>query len=91
MLVASPNESSDNSPVSYTHLDVYKRQVIRRWLGCFCGGTDLEAAARHSRRLVGHHQDRFDRLLVAQGLTETMRLLTHDSMVARYGAVLVCV
>ncbi|SBT04671.1 Twitching motility protein PilT (fragment) [Candidatus Accumulibacter aalborgensis] len=40
---------------------------------------------------MGHHQDRFDRLLVAQGLTETMRLLTHDSMVARYGAVLVCV
>ena len=44
-----------------------------------------------SRRLVGHHQDRFERLLVAQGLTETMPMLTHDSIVARYGAVLVCV
>ena len=31
-----------------------------------------------------HHQDPFDRLLVAQSLAEPMRLLTHDMMVARY-------
>ncbi len=34
--------------------------------------------------LPGHHQDPFDRLLVAQALVEPMRLLTHDSVVARY-------
>ena len=34
--------------------------------------------------LPGHHQDPFDRLLVAQALTEPMRLITHDAMVARY-------
>lgn len=31
-----------------------------------------------------HHQDPFDRLLVAQALVEPLRLLTHDATVARY-------
>lgn len=35
--------------------------------------------------LPKHHHDPFDRLLVAQALIEPMRLLTHDSNVARYG------
>lgn len=34
--------------------------------------------------LPDHHQDPFDRLLVAQALMEPMRLLTHDATVARY-------
>jgi PIN domain nuclease of toxin-antitoxin system len=34
--------------------------------------------------LPPHHADPFDRLLVAQALTEPLRLLTHDSQVARY-------
>jgi len=34
--------------------------------------------------LPAHHQDPFDRLLVAQALVEPMRLLTHDEQVARY-------
>lgn len=34
--------------------------------------------------LADHHQDPFDRLLVAQALVEPMRLLTHDTTVARY-------
>ena len=34
--------------------------------------------------LPNHHQDPFDRLLVAQALIEPMRLITHDTMVARY-------
>jgi PIN domain nuclease of toxin-antitoxin system len=34
--------------------------------------------------LPAHHQDPFDRLLVAQALVEPMRLLTHDPLVARY-------
>ncbi len=34
--------------------------------------------------LPTHHHDPFDRILIAQALTEPMRLLTHDSMMARY-------
>ena len=34
--------------------------------------------------LTAHHQDPFDRLLVAQALTEPMRLITHDQTVALY-------
>lgn len=34
--------------------------------------------------LAVHHADPFDRILVAQALTEPMRLITHDPVVARY-------
>ena len=34
--------------------------------------------------LPQHHADPFDRLLVAQALVEPMRLITSDSMLARY-------
>lgn len=34
--------------------------------------------------LAAHHQDPFDRMLVAQALVEPMRLMTHDGLVARY-------
>lgn len=34
--------------------------------------------------LSTHHADPFDRILVAQAITEPMRLITHDPMVARY-------
>jgi len=35
-------------------------------------------------RLPHHHNDPFDRMLVAQALTEPMRLLTHDAQLVRY-------
>ncbi len=35
--------------------------------------------------LLSHHQDPFDRILVAQALVEPMRLLTHDPLVSLYG------
>jgi PIN domain nuclease of toxin-antitoxin system len=38
-----------------------------------------------------HHQDPFDRLLVAQALTEPLRLLTHDAQVVRYSETIVSV
>jgi PIN domain nuclease of toxin-antitoxin system len=41
--------------------------------------------------LPPHHQDPFDRLLVAQALTEPMRLLTHDATLARYSDTIVLV
>jgi PIN domain nuclease of toxin-antitoxin system len=34
--------------------------------------------------LPPHHQDPFDRLLVAQALVEPMRLITHNPLVAMY-------
>lgn len=34
--------------------------------------------------LFAHHQDPFDRILVAQALVEPMRLMTHDPLVALY-------
>ena len=34
--------------------------------------------------LAPHHQDPFDRMLLARALTEPMRLITHDAMMARY-------
>jgi PIN domain nuclease of toxin-antitoxin system len=34
--------------------------------------------------LPAHHADPFDRILVAQALTEPMRLITHDPLVASY-------
>jgi PIN domain nuclease of toxin-antitoxin system len=41
--------------------------------------------------LPRHHQDPFDRLLVAQAVTEPMHLLTHDAMQATYGDLVVLV
>lgn len=34
--------------------------------------------------LAAHHQDPFDRILVAQAFIEPMRLMTHDPLVALY-------
>lgn len=34
--------------------------------------------------LAPHHQDPFDRILIAQALVELMRLITHDAIVAQY-------
>lgn len=41
--------------------------------------------------LANHHQDPFDRLLVAQALAEPMRLLTHNAMVSRYSDTIILV
>jgi len=42
----------------------------------------VHAAATH--RLPLHHNDPFDRLLVAQALTEPLRLLSADAILGRY-------
>jgi len=47
----------------------------------------LPVEAEHAiaaEELPAHHQDPFDRILVAQALVEPIRLLTHDSRVALY-------
>lgn len=51
------------------------------------GFSLLPIEARHCSavaRLPPHHNDPFDRMLVAQALVEPMRLLTHDAQLARY-------
>lgn len=58
-------------------------------LGYFsaAGYVLLDITAEHAaavETLAPIHADPFDRLLVAQALTEPLRLLTHDSTVARY-------
>lgn len=60
-------------------------RITTKWLVCLpVKVSPNEPAAGHPRRLVGYHQDPFDRLLVAQALTEPMCLMTHDANVAAY-------
>ncbi|WP_295383903.1 type II toxin-antitoxin system VapC family toxin [uncultured Thiodictyon sp.] len=46
------------------------------------------AALEH---LPDHHRDPFDRLLVAQAITEPLRLLSRDPRVIRYGEAVIAV
>jgi PIN domain nuclease of toxin-antitoxin system len=51
------------------------------------GYRQLAIEAEHAiavEELPAHHNDPFDRLLVAQAMVEPMRLMTHDALVARY-------
>jgi PIN domain nuclease of toxin-antitoxin system len=68
----------------------------RQALGYFqaAGYRILPIEAEHTLALEALpplHQDPFDRLLVAQALTEPMRLITHDTQVARYSDTIVFV
>jgi len=50
------------------------------------GFLELPVRAAHSAgvaRLALHHSDPFDRLLVAQAITEPLKLLTADSVLAK--------
>ena len=47
------------------------------------------AHAAHVASLPLHHTDRFDRLLVAQAVTEPLRLLTADDALAIYSELIV--
>ena len=56
------------------------------------GFQQLPISAAHAAgvaRLPPHHNDPFDRLLVSQAVTEPLRLLTADALLARYGAMVV--
>jgi len=51
------------------------------------GLLELPVTGPHSEallRLPAHHKDPFDRMLVAQAMSEPMFLLTHDAQVAKY-------
>lgn len=52
------------------------------------GYSVLPVYERHAlalAKLPPHHQDPFDRMLVAQATSDSLRLLTHDRQLARYG------
>lgn len=40
-------------------------------------------------RLPPHHQDPFDRMLVAQALAESLKMMTHDNKLGTYGVGLI--
>lgn len=54
----------------------------------------LAISAAHAAavdKLPAHHYDSFDRLLVAQAISEPLRLLTHDAQMARYSDTIILV
>ena len=58
------------------------------------GADELPIHAVHALRagaLQWQHRDPFDRMLAAQALTEPLRLLTHDAMLARYSDTVILV
>jgi PIN domain nuclease of toxin-antitoxin system len=65
-------------PVSSQEAMTYFRESGYRFLP-----VEAEHAAA-VQDLPAHHQDPFDRILVAQALMEPMRLMTHDPLVALY-------
>lgn len=58
------------------------------------GFTELPVRASHAARVAGlplHHTDPFDRLLLAQAMSEPLQFLTADRMLPRYSdLVVVC-
>lgn len=51
------------------------------------GFIELPICSRHAagvRSLPLHHHDPFDRLLIAQAITEPLRLVTSDSIIEKY-------
>ena len=54
----------------------------------------LDISSQHAvfvESLPPHHADPFDRMLVAQALSEPMRLLTHDNMLSAYSDTVILV
>ena len=58
------------------------------------GFRELVISARHAamvHQLPLHHRDPFDRMLVAQALSEPLRLLTSDRMLSQYSELVMTV
>ena len=72
-------------PVSAAHATQYFHESGYRLL------TIQPEHAIAVEALPFHHQDPFDRLLVAQALTEPMRLMTHNASVALYSDTIIMV
>ena len=71
--------SSSQMPVSGADLIGYLQQA---------GYVELSVTSIHAaevEKLPHHHKDPFDRILIAQALSEPMILLTHDRLLGKYG------
>ncbi len=71
--------SPDQMPVSGSELTGYLSEA---------GYIELPVMAVHAaavETLPLHHKDPFDRILIAQALSEPMVLLTHDRLMEKYG------
>ena len=58
------------------------------------GFEPLPLSWKHARAihaLPHHHRDPFDRMLVAQAISEPLRLVTHDAQLAKYSDLVVVV
>ena len=58
------------------------------------GFTPLPITWAHAdavQRLPNHHRDPFDRMLLAQAISEPLRLLTADQMLAQYSELVIAV
>ena len=57
-----------------------------------CGFQELAITTRHAlgvARLLDHHRDPFDRILVAQALAEPLRLVSPDAELAKYSELVI--
>lgn len=88
------------APAIWTRLGLVWEIAIKARLGKIQGDVDqmvaavgasgfleLPVTARHAAsvaQLPEHHRDPFDRLLVAQAMTEPLVLVTADALLARY-------
>ena len=104
-LTAVAQQALENSPESVVVSAVTVWEVaIKRGLGKLSAPDDLldqlerarvrllSVSARHADRagrLPSHHRDPFDRLLVAQALTEGAALVTADGLLGSYGVEIV--
>jgi len=102
-LLTDPANTIFASSVSYCEVAI-KRSLGRS--GLACSAQDLAGYVSHCRigvldlrpahvitleTLPWIHRDPFDRMLIAQALTEPMRLVTHDKTVARYSNTIITV
>jgi PIN domain nuclease of toxin-antitoxin system len=73
-------------------LDVNQEELVAGILES--GFTELPVRSEHTvalLRLENHHKDPFDRMLIAQALSEPLHFLTADSILTRYSALVISV
>jgi PIN domain nuclease of toxin-antitoxin system len=71
-------------------LDVNQEELVAGIRGS--GFVELPVRSEHTialSRLDNHHRDPFDRMLLAQALSEPLHLLTADSILARYSELVI--
>ncbi len=92
--IASPANAVFVSTASVWELEIKracgKLVLPDDWLGALdeAGFVDLPIKRHHgmtAARLPWHHRDPFDRLLIAQAMTEGLRFVTADRFAAAYG------